>query len=79
MPISPGIWLNKEENDIINLHTKFGTYTMYNIYKMADLNFMGFHQHPPPTTLERWGVHLPIGTIKVWFIFVLWKGVKRVW
>ena len=25
---------------------------MYNIDKMADLNFMGFHQLPPPPNVE---------------------------
>ena len=35
--------LNKK-NDISNLNMKFDGYIMYNIYKMVDLNFKGFHQ-----------------------------------
>ena len=36
--------LNKQENDISNLHAKCGTYIVYDIYKMVDLNLLEFHQ-----------------------------------
>ena len=36
--------LNKLGIGTLNLNTKFGAYIMYNIYNMANGNFVGFHQ-----------------------------------